>query len=273
MRLLSLAPTRPTPVQPFWLKLRRALCALCLCGLYTHASAGVAQPSPAPFVMGADESAGDETVYTRRWTRRIYDEAFKRMGLAITYASYPTARLTLMMERGEIDGETGRAQTYASAHPGLIRVDEPLFTFVFALFAADDSLRLNRLEDLGSGNARVETRLGVEFCDNALRNVVPEAQLSRITSTRQGLEKLMLKRTDYFCDLDVAVLNLLYTPSFSHTTAIRKVLDLGRPTSIYPYLSSKNGELAPKLAVTLKKMRTEGLIDRYRQDTLRELGR
>ncbi len=221
--------------------------------------------------MGVGENAGDDSTYTGRWLRRIYSEAFRRLGIEVRYVAYPTARLTLMMERGDVDGET-RAQNYSIAHPSLVRVEEPLLNIVFALYSAHDDQRLTRLEDLGSGTARVETRIGIEFCDNALKAIVPAERLTRIPTTRQGLEKLQLKRIDYFCDIDMVVLDLLYSPAFKDAT-LHKVLDLSKPNPLFLFLSSKQAELAPRLAATFKKMRTEGLIERYRLDTLRDFGR
>jgi hypothetical protein len=37
-------------------------------------------------------------------------------------------------------------------------------------------------------------------------------------------------------------------------------------------LNKKNTALAPILAATLKQMKTEGLIERYRRDAMREFG-
>lgn len=270
----ALAPTQTPHRNALWRAVACWLGAGCLgavlCGI-SPAWSG-APEAPAVFTMGVGENAGDDSTHTGRWLHRIYDEAFRRLGIALQYKAYPTARLTLMLERGEIDGELSRAQSYATGHPSLIRVDEPLFTIVFALYTAQDELRLNRLEDLSVGNARVETRIGVEFCESALKTVVSPERLSRIPTTRQGLEKLQLRRTDYFCDIDMVTLNLLYSPTFKDSSAIHKVLDISKPSPLFPYLSGKHADLAPRLAATLKKMRAEGLIERYRLDTLRELG-
>lgn len=250
----------------------RWLGGLCFgMALSLHPAWSATPAAPVVFTMGVGENAGDDSTYSGRWLRRIYSEAFRRLGMKIKYVAYPTARLTPMMERGEVDGET-RAQNYSIAHPSLVRVDEPLFNIVFALYSAHDDLRLTRLEDLSSGTARVETRIGIEFCENALKAIVPTERLSRIPTTRQGLDKLQLKRTDYFCDIDVVVLNLLYTPAFKDAP-LHKAMDISKPNPLFLFLSSKQAELAPRLAATLKKMRAEGLIDRYRLDTLRELGR
>jgi hypothetical protein len=55
-------------------------------------------------------------------------------------------------------------------------------------------------------------------------------------------------------------------------SGVRKLLNLGRPLSLYPYLHMKHSALAPRLAAVLKQMKAEGLVERYRIDTEREFG-
>jgi hypothetical protein len=49
---------------------------------------------------------------------------------------------------------------------------------------------------------------------------------------------------------------------------VRKLFEFAAlPT--YPYLARKHAELAPRLAATLKKMKGEGLLDRYHVEAMR----
>lgn len=259
---------------PVWHLARCAASALALGLTVGVSSVGANTPaSQPPFVLGVDESAGGESVYGQRWLRRIYGEAFKRLGVNMEVKAFPTVRLTVMLEQGMVDGEMARAFGYAAAHPNLVRVDESVIEVVFALFGTDASASLDRLEDLASGKAQVEYRRGVAVCENTLKPMISVEHLSDIATTLQGLNKLLAKRSDYFCDLDIAVLNTLYSPQFKDAGAIRKVLGIGKPAPLFAYLHRKHVDLAPKLAATLKQMKTEGLIERYRLDTLHELGR
>lgn len=224
------------------------------------------------FIMGIDESVGPDTVYTRLWIRNVYDEAFRRLGMQIKYQAYPTARLTLSLEQGLIDGDSARAHVYGIVHPNLIRVEEALYIASFSLFGSDSSMELTELEQLKNGNSQVEYRRGVGVCENTMKALLPATRLSEISSTHQGLQKLLLKRTQYFCEIDVAVLNVLYSAQFKDAHRIRKLLDIGGPAPLYPYLNNKHAALAPKLAEIIRKMKAEGLIERYRQDALHELG-
>ena len=81
--------------------------------------------SPDTVVLGSDQEA---VSVTGIWMRRIYAEAFRRLGIPIEFAVYPTKRLSTTLDEGGIDGEFVRVHAYAAAHPNLVRVEEPVFS-------------------------------------------------------------------------------------------------------------------------------------------------
>jgi len=233
-----------------------------------------AQAGPAPaaaFVMGTDH---DEASFAGQWIRRIYIEAFRRLGLPVRFVSYPTLRLSVMLERGEVDGEAWRTLSYAAAHPDLVRVEEAVADGQFALFVANATVQLNRLDDLAASNLRAQYRRGVVVCENTLKKWQPAERLFDVTSTEQGLENLLQGPPGFFhCDTELSVASALYAGKFKGVTRIRKLLVLSESAPLYPYLHHKNAELAPRLAGVLKQMKSEGLIARYRLDVEREFAR
>jgi polar amino acid transport system substrate-binding protein len=249
--------------------LRRRALALCLLLAVSLAQAGSAPA--AGFVMGTDH---DETSFAGQWIRRIYTEAFKRLGIPVRFVFYPTLRLSVMLERGDVDGEAWRALNYAAAHPDLVRVEEAAADGQFALYVANASVRLNRLEDLATTNLRAQYRRGVVVCENTLKKWQPADRLFDVTSTEQGLENLLQGPADFFhCDTELAVASALLSGKFRGVTRIRKLLVLSESAPLYPYLHRKNAELAPRLAGVLKQLKAEGLIARYRLDVEREFAR
>lgn len=225
----------------------------------------------APFVMGTD---AEDTTFTGKWYRRIYGEAFKRMDVPLTMVAAPTARLTTIADRGEVHGQASRVFAYADAHPDQLRVDEPVNDVRLALHAfgpAPPSGDPKRPEDLAAGTWRVEYRRGVAICEKMLKPLVPADRLSDVTGVEQGLKKLKAGRTDLYCDFDLAVLGELLSPTFKGETGYRQALDLNLGLPLHPYIHKSRAELAPRLAETLKKMKAEGLIDRYRHEVVREL--
>lgn len=234
----------------------------------TSAYCQLAPATAAPFVMAADAEPG---TYVHRWVVLIYTEAFKRLGIPIQFATYSLARRTALAEGGSIDGEVSRIYAYADTHPELIRVEEPVMGFTFALFTANPAVRLPRLEDLSAAEFRAEYRRGILMCEQTLTKVVPAERLSDVTSSEQGVKKLLARRTDVYCDIDLYVRQALNSPELKGAANVRKLLNIAAvPT--YPYLNKKHGDLAPRLATVLRQMKAEGLLDAYPLQAERELG-
>lgn len=234
----------------------------------SYASSASASAGGALITFGTDQP---ETNFVGKWQRRIYTEAFSRLGMRVSFAQFPPPRLNAEVNSGSIDGEVTRTYEYGNANPELVRAEESVFNIVFAIYTANPSLQAEGLKSLPA-NAIGEYRRGVLGCENALKPVVAAAQLSDILTTEQGLKKLIAKRTDFYCDIDLAVLNEMTGSKISEFAATRKLFDVGISTPLYPYFHKKNAALAPRLATVLKQMKAEGLIDRFRSDALREFG-
>lgn len=227
--------------------------------------------APEPFVMGTD---AEETTLTGKWYRRIYGEAFKRMGVPLVMQASPTARLTIIADQGDVHGQASRVFAYADAHPEQLRVEESVHNVRLILYAfgpANLPDQPRRLEDLAAGKWRIEYRRGVAISEQTLKPLVAGERLSDVTSIEQGLKKLKAGRTDFYCDFDLAVRNGLAGPEFKGVTGYRQALDLNVGLPVYPYVHKSRAELAPRLAKTLKGMKTEGLIERYFEEAEREI--
>lgn len=236
-------------------------------GQATHAQPAVAQP--APFIVGTD---ADPRTYLGRWAHLIYENAFKRMGIPLDYRDYPLPRRSALINEAFVDAEAGRIYAYGAAHPNLVRVEEPIMELRFSLYTANPAVRLQRLEELSASGLLVEYRRGIMYCENTLKPLLPTKRLSNISSANQGISKLLAKRTDLYCDLDLTVQGLLHTPEFKDAAGLRKALDIGKPMAIYPYFHQKHAALAVRMANTLKQMKAEGVIEAYRLQVERELG-
>lgn len=244
-----------------------AVCLLlpsCLCGVHALA----AEPA-GPLILGG---AADPATYANRWSKLVFQEAFRRLGVAVQIVNYPLARRTMMMDAGEIDIDGGRVHAYGEAHPNLVRVEEPFVEYSFGLYTANPVLRLHSLDDMRKSNWQVEYRRGILFCETILKPLLPVDRLSDISNEEQGINKLLAGRTDLYCDLDYPVRDVLSAPGFTGAARIRRVLGLGT-IPIYLYMQRKHAELALRLAETFKKMKAEGLIEAYQARVADEMGR
>lgn len=241
--------------------------ATCVAGLLAGSPARAEEAAAAPGTAATFQMSADPgPVRLVRCFTLIYQEAFRRLGIRLEVVTHSLARRTALLEAGAIDGEMARVRAYGDAHPELIRVEEPVYDFSFALFTADPGLRLDRLEDLGSRPLVVDYRRGVLLCETRLRELVPPERLADVLTTEQGVRKLLAGRADLYCDLDMSyVEEALEDPELRRTPGVRRVLRFAS-LPVYAYLAERHAALAPRLAAVLREMKAEGLIRAYARE-------
>lgn len=241
---------------------RQALLALAATLLW--ASAGRAQPTAAPFVMATHQSA---TNFQGQWVRRIYTEAFRRLGVPAEVQAFPLQRMTEMLDRGEIDGDVGRVHGHALTHPDIVRVEESMYDVVFGLYTLDPAIELKRVEDLGGKTWRAVYVRGVAVCERLLKPHLAPENLSAVVADEQGMQMLAMGRADFFCSANHTMSDLASRERYRQLPPARLVLSMGT-IPLYPYLHRRHAALAPRLAAVLRDMRAEGAIERFRLEAL-----
>jgi polar amino acid transport system substrate-binding protein len=199
------------------------------------------------------------------WQRLAYQEAFKRLGIPLEVELMPTQRVTAMVDSGAVDGQFMRVPAYADTHPEQVRVDESIYEVAFELWVSNPALTLSRVQVLAATGWIGIYRRGVELCQRTLSPLVPAERLSSVATEHDGLRMLLIGRVDYFCEIDAALQSALRSPEFKGAV-VRPLLMIGDRVVLYPYLSRKQAELAPRLAAVLKRMKTEGLLERFRHE-------
>ena len=220
-----------------------------------------------PFFIGTSQEA--ET-FLGRWQRRIFPELFRRLGMTVQFRVMPLQRLTVASEQGAVDGEVARIGSYAAQHPELVRVDEPVYDIVWALFSIDTGLRLGSLNELAVQPLRVTYQRGIAICEKALKAVVPAARLLDVGTDAQGFNMLRVGRSDLHCTGDLTLPTLQTLPELRGVDIAHRVLEIGA-YPLFPLVHKRHAELAPRMAATLKQMKAEGLVERYRAEALREM--
>lgn len=257
--MLSVAPLRLIR-----LALLAMLCLPAASALSQDAAAGAK-----PFIV---TSGGEPTTWGSRLGLLIYSEAFKRLGIPFQMGYYTLARGAAMVEQGLADAELSRVHEYGNDKPNLVRVEESIVDLGFSLYGTNPRMRIERLEDLRTGNHLVEYRRGLLLCETTLKQLLPAERLSNVATREQGLKKLLAGRTDLYCEIDVYVQQELHSAEFKGVTTLRKVIGLGESVPTYPYVHRKHAALAPRLAAVLKQMKAEGLMETYRLQVERDLG-
>ncbi|WP_295749666.1 hypothetical protein [Undibacterium sp.] len=240
--------------------------ALLLAGLAWSCCApadAVETELPTRFVMGANTEA---TSLHGSWNRKIFAEAFRRLGIALEIRVAPLKRLELLMSKGEIDGEMSRAPAYGLQHPELLKVDVAFAQVVFSLYALKSIPGVSKLEDLRNTNYQGIYRRGVLLCEKELSSSMPARQLTATNSALQGVAMLKLGHGDFFCDVSSSLENEQYSQDFAKFIELKKLFDISSPVPLNAYLAQKHQTLLPHLSATLKQMEKEGLIAKYRHE-------
>jgi ABC-type amino acid transport substrate-binding protein len=246
----------------------RWMWAACTALWLLGTGAALAQTGDAKaFAIGTSQEA--ET-FLGRWQRRIFPELFRRLGMTVQFKVMPLQRLAIASEQGAVDGEVARIGSYASQHPELVRVDEPVYDIVWALFSIDTGLRLGSLNELAVQPLRVTYQRGIAICEQALKAVVPADRLLDVGTDAQGFNMLRAGRSDLHCTGDLTLPTLQVLPEFRGVDISHRVLDISA-NPLYPLVHKRHAGLAPRLAAALKQMKAEGLIERYRAEVLREM--
>lgn len=215
-------------------------------------------------VMVADlEGKGS---FQERFCVMIYTEALHRLGYRLELQRYPSARASLLLDKGEVDGDLGRIYDYGETHPNLIRVEEANSSLVFTAFAVKPGIRLEGWESLRDTTYKVEYRLGGKRPGIVLPQLVDSDHLSSIPKMEQGLKKLLLGRTDVYIDVGSITLEAIRELERSQPRAAA-IYEAGIMESFtsHAFLHKKNAALALRLSETLKTMKNEGLFELYRK--------
>lgn len=222
-------------------------------------------------LLGEGASAGDTMVLAHPFPKEasfapgvlslICADAFQQLGMQVEVRMFPPLRGTIEANTGKIDGEVGRAYTYAHSHPNLVRVEEPLLSFRVAAFTRVPGLKITGWDSLKGTAYRVEYRSGYITFKARLEQVLPVEQISSVVDSRIGLQNVALGQTDIFVDLEefgqrqLARLHKRYRDVYN--------AGLVQDTPVYIYLHKRHEALAPRLAEILSKMKSNGAIGRH----------
>jgi polar amino acid transport system substrate-binding protein len=231
---------------------------------------GAARSAASPtFVMGTTRP---EDSLVGLWLRQVYFEAFRRLAIPLRFEVHPVKRLGVLLSQGELDGEAVRGRDFGADLPEVVRVEESVWDSVFALYTANPSLVLKRLQDLPATGWRGAYPRGVVECERALAPLLSADRLIDVQITEQAVSMVGAGRADFVCGIDMVVLAAMPGPT-EGKAPLRKLIDIGEPVPLHPFVNRKHAELAPRLAATLRQMKAEGLIERYRHEALRKFGK
>lgn len=189
----------------------------------------------------------------------LYKEAFGRLGFGVTIIDLPGERALDNANQGIEDGDALRIDGLEKHYANLIKVPEPVFTFEFYAYTAGPELAATSWTALEPYSVALVT--GWKFYEN---NLTPKTQAVKVARAELLFPLLQSKRAD------VALLDRWQAQWMARKQdiAVKRIEPPFARMPMFLYLNRRHAELAPKLADTLRQLKTEGLIDRVRASEL-----
>jgi len=109
-------------------------------------------------------------------------------------------------------------------------------------------------------------------CEKFGKKLLPSKQVEDVTSTEEGVRRILIRNVYVHCDLEENVESYLFNSRLKTgiRSKVKKVFTVENKVPIYPYLLKKHALLAKRLEHVLKQMRSEGLLDKYQKQIEKE---
>lgn len=199
--------------------------------------------------LARNEKAAEQSV-----AALILTEVYQKIGITTLIQPLPGARANLMTLAGDKDGEVARIATYAVNNPTLNKVEPAYYYLVSTAFAkSDKNITIKSRDDLKP--YRVGIVRGIAHAKVASQGV---AVIEEVSTYQQMFQMLDAGRIDVAIDTGI---NGAYMIKKLGLTGVKPVGELGR-LELFHILAPKKSTLAPKVAATLKALKSSGDLDR-----------
>ena len=181
---------------------------------------------------------------------KVMKEALSRIGYDLKVVVLPAERSLLMAKSGGVDGELLRTRGIEHHYPGLIRVAEPLVDAEFVVFSLQSG---NQIKDWASLKDKT---VGVVTGMKIIEENLPEgSHVSRVRTADQLFAMVKNGRIEYAAFVRDIGESFLKKNGITGIVASHSALS-SVPT--YTYLNKKYRDLAPKIAQSLREMKSDG---------------
>ena len=193
----------------------------------------------------------------RRIGESVYTEAFKRLGIKVSFEGCVPKRCGHYVTDGQADGEMARALVYEKIYPELVRTNESVFSVTESAFSTNPDIKLNSLDDLKDRNYKIAYMRGYYTLDMRLKQTMNQSNLIAVDYWGVGLTKLLNKEADIYIGVESTVSDEIKKSGY-------KIYNVGNLETIelYPYFNKKHKLLSEQLALKLREMKADGTMAR-----------
>lgn len=186
----------------------------------------------------------------------IYTEAFKRLGISVSFSGCVPHKCGQYVTKGAADGEMARATIYESKYPELLRTKESLFSVNASAFSTNPSVKLNSWDDLIGKKYKI-AYIRYPYFEKKITERVDPQNIVHVTHWDEGLSALLNKKVDIYIGIERTTLEALKGKSSPiHNLGIIDTQYL------YPYFNKKHKLLSENLGAVLKEMKLDGTMNK-----------
>ena len=207
------------------------------------------------------------------WSLLVFTEAFKRAGATYVQKVFPSARATLEVAQGRVDGEASRIYEFTDNgdNPNHLRVEAVVMNWEWLVYTAKPDIKINGWASLKGKNYKVAYVRGTKKVSDNLAGLIDPANVTELIDNINGFRMLLLGRFDLFISSgELNCKQLLIGDEFRGKGIYKAGVVDSAP--LYLYLNKKHAAIAPKIAKALNDMRAEGLMEAYTQKIEQKYG-
>jgi polar amino acid transport system substrate-binding protein len=190
----------------------------------------------------------------------ILTEAFRLNGIEFSSEYNPSLRSLMLSDSGEFDGELHRVFDFQdisnNKYPNLLRVDTHLVSVWQSFYTNIKGISVETIQDLSP--YRVSYYRGRQNVQKLLEGIIPESQISQVSTDEQAFKMLNSGRIDIVISESRQGNSIIEKNHYSDIYEIKKIDEI----RICTYLHKKHSLLVPLLNETLLEMKRNGTFDR-----------
>lgn len=184
---------------------------------------------------------------------QVISEAFRRIGVTVSFRQLPSERALVMADNGQVDGDANRISGLQADYPNLLQVPEPNMTYAFTAFALRPDVEVHGWSDLKKYT--VGYIIGWKFYDehvfaaSTVKVATPENLFTLLRAGRVDVA-LYYRLGGLYYGRKLGLINL-------------RVLEPPLATrTMYIYLNNRHANLVPRLTEMLRGMKRDGSYQR-----------
>lgn len=197
-----------------------------------------------------------------RISKEVLTEAYRRIGIEISFKTLPPLRALKLSNTGKLDGEMHRVTDIEKTHPNLIKIPVPINKIEVIAFTIKEDITIQNTNDLKPYTIGI--RHGIKFS----KDITHGLKVHEVNKTDQLFRMLGLWRIDVALSTRTAGLKVI------KKLDLKKVNIPAKPLvtlDLYHYLHSKHQHIIPLITDSLTTMESEGWIQHKYEQAMGEI--